>query len=151
MHLLLLNLHLSLIKNHKTNQILQSLTLILVTKAMRKKSESTSKICYIRYRQNKVQNQKKANILTYQAPHLQTSQKRVRRKMARRATTKVTIKEKKTCQQVDDASISYALQKKYTKKSDLGSNKTSTAFSVKIAMKTTLVTSSVNFASKFIR
>jgi hypothetical protein len=62
---------------------------------------------------------------------------------------KATTSEKKTCLQVEDASISYALQKKSTRKSVHESNRTNIVFSAKTVMKTILATFSASFANKF--
>lgn len=77
---------------------------------------------------------------------------KVLRRMLRVLKVKVIIqKKKKNFLQVENASISCALPRKYTKRSVQGSKKTNIAFSVKIVMKIITITFIVNFVSKFTR
>ena len=77
---------------------------------------------------------------------------KVLRKMLKVLRVKaIILKKKKNFLQVENASISYALQRKYTKKFDLESKRINIVFSVKIVMKIIIITFIVNFANKYTR
>lgn len=88
---------------------------------------------------------KTKNLISHSLPKAPKARK------SKRALMKAMTREKKTSQQVENASINCALPKKYTKRSGLGFNKTNTASFAKIVMRTTITISIASFASRSIR
>lgn len=69
----------------------------------------------------------------------------------KKALTRVMMKEKRICQQVENVLISSVPPRRYTKRSDPEYNKINTASFAKTVMKTTTTISIVNFVNKFIQ